>query len=286
VALVTNEREAAEWMDRLLGDADLRERRAMLGQRKVFGEHTYEKRFEEIARRVGLTISGTDRSVSVIGLATSLKEAEALLAAYERQTWEDRELLLIFRGDADAERLEARCAEGANVRLMIMSASKPAGACVAAAIAESRHPYVALMSGSHYYGEAFLTDLMHAFQYAGTDIIGKAAHYAWDAGRAEIVLQNGGRERTAAPVLAWLSFVARKGVFARIDLDAVDWRTGEGFWEQCAAQKIKMYAGDRFNFVARRDESARGTRAGSHDSPGCIEQFAQAVESSPLQILV
>ncbi len=272
VALVANETEAADWMDRLLNDADLRERRSMIGQRKVFGEHTYEKRFQEIARHVGLEITTPDQGVSVIGVAENVAEAERLLEHYERQTWSERELLLVLRGDVDGNALETRCNAVPHARVIPMSDSKPLGDCMAEAIRQARRSFIACLSPQSHYGDAYLTDLMHAYQYADAELIGKATHYAWQPETQHISLEDPRRERTFVSSLAWNGYVARKAVFDRLSPTEIDWRSGEGFFKNCAEQGIRMYAADRFNYVSCPFESARA------------ESMVRSIPSSQLMI--
>lgn len=152
----------------LAGD-DTRYRKFRLqGLRKVMGEHTYADRLDYILAKIGRQPYRPARSaVAVLAAPCGPAEAEAILAAFARQTHEARHLFLL----ADAG---AAPAGGDDVSVFSDIEALWQGL--------GDHPgdfaFWGVMHGGDHYGANYLTDLALTARYSDAEGFGKACHYS------------------------------------------------------------------------------------------------------------
>lgn len=121
----------------------------LAGLRKVLAEHTYQDRLADIVQRVfEIEPLRLLPEVTVVGVARTDAEAVAVRAAFERQTYPHKRLVLL--GELPGT---DRVVDHASGR-------------------------VAVFVPSDYYGPSYLTDLVLASRYWRGGV-GKVAHHAW-----------------------------------------------------------------------------------------------------------
>lgn len=201
-------------LETLLADPVRYRKFRLAGLRKVMSEHTWRNRLDALAQqvlgRVGRTASSP---VTVLALAQSAEDVGRLVAAFERQAHPARELVLV------AEPAH-RPASGLPVGVRWLSPQEARGLRPAEAFAGR---LLATFVPEDYYGPNYLTDLVLGFRYADTDVVGKAASYRWQDGRA--ILQGEGEAYRPAAALPVRASLLRP---AQVPADLLDWLEAAG----------------------------------------------------------
>lgn len=159
---------------RSLLENDVERRRiALLGLRKVLGEHAWEHRLRQVE---SLVFSGPIEpalmpEVLVVAPVRDAAELKAVLQAFDAQTYRRRRLTLVLSGGG------APSLQRSDVAVVHAGAAVPIDRGVA----------VAGFWPDDHYGPNYLLDMMHAAKYANAVAVGKHSYYS-DAGDGSCVL--------------------------------------------------------------------------------------------------
>ncbi len=248
VAVVHDEDEARTEIERLLRDPWYRWQKSHQGYRKVLRRHTYTQRFRTIARTIGLELTAQEAEplVSVVIPLDDGAFLDNALASLARQRHAPLEAILVVRAGARdaAERFSGAWPEG---RVVEVAADAAAPALWQAGIGEARGEFVTVFDPAAVYGAEFISDLLLAFDYAGTDLVGKAAHYVSSGGAPELI---GARHRyqhvDQVPAAALL---ARGRVFEEAGFDRIVAAGPGGALVARAPVPGRIYSADPFNYL-------------------------------------
>lgn len=194
--------EAAHRLAPLLADDAAYRRFRLQGLRKVMAEHTYEDRLGFVLGKV----SGHQRaqalpSIVVLATAGNAAELARLLAAYDRQSYARRRLVVV----ADpAIGLPVDARDDVQV-LAPVEAQGNIATCF-------EGHWIACFDPGDYYGRNYLTDLVLATRYSDASAFGKAAHHAADANGVARLVGHGGQYTSSE--LRLRACIADAGVFA------------------------------------------------------------------------
>ena len=163
----------------------------LAGMRKVMSEHTYQDRLRYLLEKVGGRGLPDDRvQLVAVGRAANMAEAESILAAFRRQEWPRKELVLVLDGvDMQEAGLEGVTVLGPEEALELDLAQRWAGC------------WIAVLDPRDHYGRNYLFDLAVAARYTDATAIGKAVHYRWTQEGA--ALQAGGRAYASGNAIPW-----------------------------------------------------------------------------------
>ncbi|WP_288842817.1 glycosyltransferase [uncultured Deefgea sp.] len=200
--LVLTSDNGAEIVQRLqaLGQDDVAARKLRLAAlRKIMSEHTYQDRLAYVVSKVsGKAAPSLLPKVLITSHGKDQSQVDALLAAFNRQGYVDKALILIVPNGftpagipgGDAVRVFS-AAEADTIKLADLAKGDA---------------WLGVMIADDYYGENYLTDLMLATRYTDSKAIGKGAHYVGSATRG---LELFAGEQAYHPVAA---VAARSGV--------------------------------------------------------------------------
>ncbi|MDC3411822.1 glycosyltransferase [Aquibacillus sp. 3ASR75-11] len=138
------------------------------GIRKVFSEHTYAHRLQTIAQKSGFDIkTPNDVTVTVIGYANTEDDASAVISSFTKQNYKNKKLVLIVNEGIEID---------SNVPYLVISDNTNEALNIESTLVERdiSYDYIGIMDGKAYYGDYFLTDIVHAFLYTDADVIGKS----------------------------------------------------------------------------------------------------------------
>jgi spore maturation protein CgeB len=261
VAIVDSDAEAAEWMDRLIGDHDLRERMVMRGQRRVFSEHTYEARLREIIDKLGLLFPAARRRVSVVTVTNRPAYLERVIENYRRQVYSDKELILVLNhDDFRVDEVTERLAGIPDARVFQRPEGCTLGECLNFAVDQSQFEFIAKLDDDDFYAEHYLTDMIHAFLYCDTEIVGKRSYYAYLEHKRQLALRFPDSEHQHVKLVSGATLVVRRELFEHQRFpENVPRGVDTLFQRACADRGFGIYAADRFNFVATRSPSTGHT---------------------------
>jgi|GEM_PF-897999 len=260
VKMTSSPDQTRSHLDLLLGDKELRDRLAHLGLRKVMREHTYGKRLDYILQTMDIGKGKGDagkKGVSVITCTNKLIYMDNIFANYERQEYEDRELIIILNDDRlNLEEWKEKAQGYSNVAVYQIDEKEPLGACLNYGVEKARFGYISKFDDDNYYGPAFLEDLMNAFEYTDADIVGKYAAYIYFENGDILALYGEDVEHCYTDFVAVSAMILRREVFNKVRFSS-DMSTGEDtqfLWE-CVNSGFRIYAADRFNYVDVRRPS-------------------------------
>lgn len=248
VLMSQDEKTTANLLQRLLTDTEYRERLSLLGQRKVFSEHTYTRRLETILEAVGIPFGPIERPKMTF-IATVEKHGDALNAwqNFCRQTCEDTELILC----TNDSRLATECAGVVQTdrRARIVHIDNADwGEILAKAFSEVREGLIAAMNPDDYYGPDYLTDYVHATMFLDDEAIGKQRYYVAKDDQQPSIVAQGRDYRFVEEVCPW-TLCLRIDNSASLCERLKGVTTPSEWWEQAMRTRNRVYSSDAFNYV-------------------------------------
>lgn len=168
----------------LLNDGLAYRRFRLSGLRKIMMEHTYHHRLEYVLSKVGQHHPGVERPLAVmVARVSSQVEVEQAHAAFLRQSWQEKHLVLVVSEGlrvGDLPRAPDVSILGYESCGKVIPARKWPGAMLAGISLADSH-------GDHY-----LTDMMLAIAYADSKAIGKGTYF--ESVESGVALSNEGRQ--------------------------------------------------------------------------------------------
>lgn len=141
--------------------------------RHVMGRHTMQDRLASIRQRIWGEEPAAPPLVGIVAVAGSPDDARSVLAAFRRQNWPNKRLILCGA--------VAGLEPCANVAVCYSAKAAPALA------ARFGFAWLSEFKAGNYYGKNYLTDLVLTGRYAQAGIIGKKARFQFASGAARLV---------------------------------------------------------------------------------------------------
>ncbi|AOY78384.1 hypothetical protein BJL90_14625 [Clostridium formicaceticum] len=182
---------------------------------------------------------------------------ENIFKNFENQNYHAKELIIVLnKNDIDIKEWKKKAGEYNNVKILRLDESQPLGACLNLAIAEAKYDYISKFDDDDYYAPEFLGDIMDCFRCTDADIVGKRNFYIYFEGSKTLAVNALGQEHCYTNFIAGSTITAKKEIFKKVKF-ATDRVGGSDtqFRKDCIANNFKIYAADRFNYVAHRRSS-------------------------------
>ena len=249
---VTRSREDTEGhlLD-LLGDEEACTREGHRAYRYVHENHTYNHRMDEVFRRVGLEpAASTQPAVSVLTPTMRPENIEHCLENFRKQTYEDRELILILNNaefDVGAIRRDAESIP--NVQVLHVDGRTTLGDCLNRGVEAATGKYIAEMDDDDHYGERYLSDTVLAASFSDAEIVGKGVYFVYFEATENTAL------REITPEHTFTSLVAGNTIFIQADAarDVMFAPLTKGgdtdFQRRAVLAGCRIYSADRFNYL-------------------------------------
>lgn len=223
--------------------------------RAVLSAHTAGHRVRSLLQAATIEVPPLRRSVSAIVPTNRTHEIDNVLANVGRQSHSDVELVLVMHGlEAPLEELRARAAEAgvANVTVVRADAALTLGACMNLGVDAASGAYIAKMDDDNFYGEHYLTDLVHAFDYTSAGIVGKWCHYVWLQATGAVVLRYPESEHSVERRVQGGSMMFDAGVVRGLGFSDIPRAVDSDILDRATKEGVEIYSADRFNFVSIR----------------------------------
>jgi spore maturation protein CgeB len=258
VKLSRTKEDTLKYLEILIKDKEFRERLSLLGEREIFNHHTYTLRFETILDKIGINYKKLiTHGVSVITCTDKEDNMDLILKNYERQLYENKELIIILNNDnMDLKSWQNKSKIYKNVKIFQIDEKKSLVQRLNYAIENSNLEYVAIFNDD-YYAENYLVDAMNAFKYSNADIVGKCSHYAYSENYKLLVIILPYIENRYLQYVKFSTMVIKKKVFDRIKFSEESSRYDIEFLKNCLNEGFSIYAVDRFNYVCIRHSSSK-----------------------------
>lgn len=255
VELCRTPEETTRKLRMLLGNAELRDRRAVVGLRKVLESHTYSHRVDQILSDLGLYRPQPKPLVSAIVATMRPAFLQNVFANIARQVYQPLELVLVLHGvEANHEELKetARAAGITRLTVIKVPADRTLGYCMNAGVEAAEGQFLAKMDDDDFYGPHYISDLINAFQYTEADVVGKLSCYMYLEGTGAMVLRYPGQEYKYVNWVTGATMTWKREVSDQVRFP--DRSKGEDtvFLQTVLKQGGKIYSTDRFNYVCIR----------------------------------
>jgi len=274
VTVVNDEAGARQAIDRLLGDADLRDKQALRAHRRVYDEHLYSHRVESVLMAVGVvSTSSTDvgvstgstgggPSVSAVVATRRPGQLDHVLRTLGRQTHRELQVVLVTHGWEPPRDLEARARRAGLERVVVLpaDADRTLGACLNLGVAAADGELVAKIDDDNLYLPHYLTDLGRALDFSAAEVAGKWAHHVHLEASGANLLRFEAHEHRYTELVQGGTLLLRRDLAAGLRFEDLPRRVDTTFLEKVRADGGRIYSADRFNFVSvRRADPAAHT---------------------------
>ena len=246
--------DATDHLVEVLGDEEARVREGHLAYRFVHENHTYRHRMDDLFRKVGLgSLVHEQPSVSVLIPTMRPKNVLRSLNNFEKQTYQDKELILILNNaefDIDSIRRDAELIP--NVQVLYVEGRTTLGDCLNRGVEAASGKYIAKMDDDDLYGERYLSDSVLAASFSGAEIVGKGMHFVYLESLDTTALLEKWPEHAFTVFVRGATLFIKNEVVRDILFDSISIREDTNFQLAAAQAGCKIYSADRFNFMQVR----------------------------------
>ncbi|MFJ8530193.1 glycosyltransferase [Bacillus sp. NPDC094106] len=180
---------------------------------------------------------------------------------YQRQEWEEKELIIILNNDSmSIEKWEEKARLFHNVSVYQLSESISLGYCLNFGIEKSQHDHIAKFDDDDYYAPKYLTQAMTALKEKRVSVVGKITTYLYFEDRKLLAVHMPNYENNYLPKnmnLKGATIVCKKDVFSKVQFANKNCDEDDIFTRDCRKHGIKVYVTDRSNFVYIRRDNPR-----------------------------
>jgi hypothetical protein len=268
VRVVRDGEQSRRELTALVRHRELRDRVALRAHRRVFDQHLYTHRVDQVLDQVGLAApDGVDLTtpaapISVVVSTNRPHQLDHVLSFIGAQLHDQVQLVLVQHGfETPPDELARRAAEHGVDDLVALAA--PAGltlgACLNLGVSSADGRYLAKMDDDNVYGPHYLGDLVRAFSYTDAEVVGKWAHLVHLQGPDATVLRFPHAEHRYTDLVQGGTILTRRETAARLRFEDLPRRVDTTFLGKIHAEGGTVYSADRFNFV-----SVRRPDPGSH----------------------
>jgi hypothetical protein len=248
---------AAAQIRMLAASAELRERTVHKAQRRIWDQHTYAHRGEQVVSAVLPERARPVELPTVTALVSTVRPAqlEYVLSSVGRQSGVRTELVLLTHGfQADPGQVDELAREHGVSNLQLLTAPRELslGECLNRCVLGSNGEVLTKMDDDDYYGPEYLRDLLHALEFSRATVVGKQAHYMHFLSRGATVLRSGHKEHQYSRLVAGPTITARREVFQAHPFAPINRGEDTGFLESVSQSGGAIYSADRFNFCQIR----------------------------------
>ncbi|MFV0407356.1 MAG: glycosyltransferase [Propioniciclava sp.] len=266
VAQVAEQPEAEFVLRALVRNPELRDRMVHRGQRRIWREHTYSHRVDDVLGAVGLDnhiLSRRPRRVTALVSSKRPQQLDHVLTMLGAQREVDIQLAYLAHGwevDSDEVRRRAQAVGLEDVAVLQAGSEVPLGACLNRLAAVADADLVAKIDDDDFYGPNYLGDQLFALDYSSAEIVGKCAHYVHLVKSGIMALRFPEKEHRFSHFVMGATMVAQRAVVHDHPFPEVPAGEDSGFLRSVVAAGCRVYATDRFNFVEVRGGSSHTWR--------------------------
>ncbi len=261
VFVASSRKQAASQIRMLASSPEVHQRAVHKAQRRIWREHTYSHRAEQVVNAVlpERSVKLGLPSVSAIVSTIRPSQLEHLFESVGRQSDVDMELVLITHGfEADGARIRSLAAESGIDSVVLLAAGRDVslGECLNRGVRASSGTALTKMDDDDFYGADYMRDLLHALDFSRATVVGKQAHYMHFVSRQATMLRSAHKEHRFSHMVAGPTITGLRGIFESNPFPDVGRGEDTAFLESVVRQGGSIYSADRFNFCQMR--SGRG----------------------------
>ncbi len=258
---VDDREEAAQWVRALCSSNELRDRMVHLAQRRIWREHTYGARVDQVLRVVGMEDRvRRPRTVTAMVSTNRPRQVGHVIDQLAHQRDVEVQTVLLTHGFSadDAQRSLAR-ERGLEVEWLEAPASQSLGACYNQILARADGDAVAKIDDDDLYGPSYLFDQVAAMDYSGAEVVGKGAYYVHLAAKDMTVLRFPLREQAFGHFVAGPTLVLDTALARRVPFRDTTHGEDSALLRDVLDAGARIYSADRFGFIQCRSSSGSHT---------------------------
>lgn len=251
--------DTRQHLERLLGDAELRRKLAHRAMREVLSKHTYGHRVDEMLGRLGLAEAKPTPKVSVLLPTKRESQVAHAIEQVAHQSWRPLQLVIVLHDLSTDPGAVTEMAEAAGLDDVIVleaDGSRILGDCMNMALDAADGDLLAKMDDDNLYGEHYLEDLVHAFDYADAEFVGKWAHYVHLKASGATMLRFAYAEQRYVDLVQGGTILAKGDALRELRWDQVPMAVDTTMLNRAKAEGARVYSADRFSFVSVRHDRA------------------------------
>jgi spore maturation protein CgeB len=251
-----SEPDEAEWtMRALVNSPELRDRMVHRAQRRIWQQHTYTHRVNDVLGGVGLDEQVVRRpSVSVLVSSNRPHQIDHVLETFAEQQDVEAELLILGHGFEIGAEAESRAKELGIQRFRALHAGSdlPLGVCLNLLAARADGDIVTKMDDDDLYGPHYLHDQLAALDYSGADVVGKHAHHMYIAEHDATIVRFPEREHRFTHFVMGPTIMTGRELLQEHGFAEIGRGEDTDLLRRLVATGATIYSCDRFGFVQMR----------------------------------
>ncbi|WP_221563886.1 glycosyltransferase [Alkalihalobacillus sp. TS-13] len=198
--------------------------------------------------------------ISVITCTNKEYTLPNILENYKRQSWKDKELIIILNKDSmSLLEWKRKVQDDPAIKVLQLSGDTTLGECLNRAVKEANYEYIAKFDDDDYYTEDYLIHSMETLVQSKARVIGKTTIYMYFeddrilysfnpykfAGEADQDSEN----RYNRKVLMGGTLLFEKSVIDSVPFQACNTGEDAKLCEECIEQGIPIYSGTKDHYV-------------------------------------
>ncbi|MFJ2661132.1 glycosyltransferase family protein [Arthrobacter koreensis] len=245
-------------LNALLRNPELSDRQLHLAQRRIWTEHTYKDRVLQIAGAClppGKLLSNKSPAVSLLVSSMRPHQLEHVFRNVGSMLDVDVELVLLAHGFPLDRRYVADLGRRHGVQNVValeQPKTKSLGECLNLCVEASSGDVLSKMDDDDLYSPHYLSDLLHALNFSGGDVVGKNAHYMYVADQDATILRFADKEHKFTHSVMGPTITGHRGVFEEVPFDSLSSGEDSSFLSKVIGSGGGIYSADRFNYAQYR----------------------------------
>ncbi|MCU1567142.1 MAG: hypothetical protein JWQ56_2079 [Pseudarthrobacter sp.] len=257
VFTVTDQPLAENLLRALHRNPELGDRQRHRGQRRIWRDHTYEIRSNQVMSAVVPHLLKKRTRPTVSALVSTIRpwQLDDVFRTIGGQVDVDPELVLLCHGfEPESNHLRRLQAEHGVEHLTLLHADRsvPLGDCLNRCVASASGEVLTKMDDDDFYAPDYLSDQLFALHYSRADVVGKQAHYMYLPGQDATVLRFGDWEHRYTRSVMGPTIMGRAETFRANPFAMVSSGEDTRFLKDVTSGGGTIYSADRFNYCQQR----------------------------------
>lgn len=241
--LMANESTSLESLiEKGMNDVSWREINELKGQRLIFNNHTYAHRLHTIAQNAGFEIEKPyQQKVHVFAYLFNNKGFERCIEMFRSQTYERKKFTILTNCDYNLESYNQEL----GINVIKLNESDDLEHVIWEYAQDSE--LLSFFSEKNFYGNYFIEDSVHGFNYSNADIVGKCTHYRMDQNERNLI--NPSNEYIYTNNIADMSFLIKWDTVNRYGVSLSDLALNKFNPKEYSEYGIRIFSTNKFNFI-------------------------------------
>lgn len=206
---------------------------------------------KETKKDLEKTIKSTSSlSISIIASTNKPKYMNNIFKNYQRQDYNNKELIIILNNnimDIKLWRKEAEKHE--NVKVFQVDEKKDLSDCINFGVSQSSADLIAKFDDDDYYGPNYLNEAIEAITSTKASVVGKSKYYAYFEDIKKTGLRKSGAENKYTNYIHGPTLVMKRSIIKKYKFKNMSHGADQHFLKDCLKNGIKIYSTSKKNFV-------------------------------------